>query len=104
MREHAHTRSSFQGAVVSPRGAAAVAHLGIAQPRGVPVVSLPRVCRPVHGGGGNARSYFFVRYYVDDGILVELQWWPDGRPCLRAVFVIAAVVSIELRRTSDWTI
>ena len=41
------------------------------------MVSLPRDCRPVHGEGGNAGSYFFVRYYVDDGILVELQWWPD---------------------------
>ena len=89
---------------MSPEGAAAVAHVGIAPPLGVPVVSLPRDCRPVPGTGGNAGSCFFVQYYVDDGILVELQWWPDGRPCLRAVFVIAAVVSIELRRTSDWTI
>ena len=28
---------------------------------------------------------FFVRYYVYDGILVEVQWWPDGRRCMRAV-------------------
>ena len=35
--------------------------------------------------GGNTGGYFFVRYYVDDGILVEVQWWPDGRRCLRAV-------------------
>ena len=88
--EHAHTRSTFQGAVVSPQGAAAVAHVGIAPPRGVPVVSLPRDCRPVPGVGGNAGSYFFVRYYVDDGILVELQWWPDGRRCLRAVQSLAS--------------
>ena len=33
--EHAHTRSTFQGAVVSPQGAAAVVHVGIAPPRGV---------------------------------------------------------------------
>ena len=70
VHEHAHTRSTFQGAVVSPQGAAAVADVGIAPPRGVPVVSLPRDCRPVPGVGGNAGSYFFVRYYVDDGILV----------------------------------
>ena len=57
---------------------------------GVPVVSLPRDCRPVPGAGGNAGSYFFVRYYVDDGILVELQWWPDGRRCLRAVQSLAS--------------
>ena len=90
MREHAHTRSSFQGAVVSPQGAAAVAHVGIAPPRGVPVVSLSRDCRPVPGGGGNAGSYFFVWYYVDDGILVAFRWWPDGRRCLRAVQSLAS--------------
>ena len=31
-----------------------------------------------------------MRYYVDDGILVELQWWPDGRRCLRAVQSLAS--------------
>ena len=60
--EHAHTRSTFQGAVVSPQGAAAVAHVGIAPSRGVPVVSLPRDCRPVPGVGGNAGSYFCLLY------------------------------------------
>ena len=83
--EHAHTHSMFQGADVSQQGAAAVAHVGISPPRGVPVVSTPGDCGPVSGSGGNAGTYFFVRYYVDDGILVELQWWPDGRRCLRAV-------------------
>ena len=39
--EYAHTRFTFQSAVVSPQGAAAVAHVGIAPPRGV-----PRDCRP----------------------------------------------------------
>ena len=86
--EHAHTRSTFQGAVVSPQGAAAVAHVGIAPPRGVPVVSLPRDCRPVPGTGGNAGSCFFVLYYVDDSILVECQWWPDGRRLLEGGAVV----------------
>ena len=31
-----------------------------------------------------------MRYNVDDGILVECQWWPDGRPCLRAVQSLAS--------------
>ena len=26
-----------------------------------------------------------MRYYVDDGILAEVQWWPNGRRCVRAV-------------------
>ena len=54
------------------------------------MVSLPRDCRPVPGVGGIAGSYFFVRYYVDDGILVEFQWWPDGRRCMRAVQSLAS--------------
>ena len=83
--EHSHTYSTFQHAVVSPQGAAAVAHVEIAPSRGVPVKTLPRDCRPVPGSGGYAGSYIFVRYYVDDGILVEVQWWPHGRRCLRAV-------------------
>ena len=88
--EHAHTHSMFQGADVSPKGAAAVAHVEISPPRGVPVVSIPGDCGPVSGSGGNAGNYFFVRYYVDDGILFELQWWPDGRRCLRAVQSLAS--------------
>ena len=31
-----------------------------------------------------------MRYYVDDGILVEVQWWPDGRRCVRAVQSLAS--------------
>ena len=30
-------------------------------------------------------GFFFVRYYVDDGILVEVQWFPGGRRCIRAL-------------------
>ena len=53
-------------------------------------MSLPRDCQPVPGVGGNTGSYFFARYYVDDGILVEVQWWPDGRRCMRAVQSLAS--------------
>ena len=31
-----------------------------------------------------------MRYYVDDGIVVELLWRPDGRRCLRAVQSLAS--------------
>ena len=89
--EHAHTHSTNQDAVVSPQGAAAVEHVELAPSRGVPVWSLPRDdCRPVPGRGGNTGSYFFARYYVDDRILVEVQRWPDGRRCLRAVQSISS--------------
>ena len=59
-------------------------------PRGVPVVSIPGDYGPVSCSGGNAGDYFFVRYYLDDVIPVELQWWPDGRRCLRAVQWLAS--------------
>ena len=96
-------------------GAAAAPHVGISPPRGVPVVSIPGDCGPVSGSGGNAGNYFLVRYYVDDGILVEFQFWPDGRRCLRAVQSLASnrfrllgerIVSdpplLSARKITDW--
>ena len=62
--EHAHIHSTVQDATVSPHGAAAVEHLQLAPPQGGSVRSL--------GSGGYAGSNFFVRYYVDDDILVEV--------------------------------
>ena len=40
--------------------------------------------------GGGKRSPFFVLYYVDHEILVELQWRPDGRCCRRASASLAS--------------
>ena len=88
--EHSHTHSTFQDAAVSPQRAAVVKHVRLAPPRGGSVTSLPRDGRTVSGSGGYAGSHFFVRYYVDDGILVEVQWWPDGRRCMRAVQSLAS--------------
>ena len=82
--EHVHTHSTFQDLAVSPQGAAAVEHVRHAPLRRGSVRSLPRNCRPVSGSDGYAGSCFFVRYYVDDGILAEVQWWPDGRRSMRA--------------------
>ena len=31
-----------------------------------------------------------MRCFVDDGSLVEVQWWPDGRRCMRAVQSLAS--------------
>ena len=88
--EHSHTYSTFQNAAVSPQGAAAVEHVRLASPREGSVTSLPGDCRTVSGSGGYAGSRFFVLYYVDDSILVEVQWWPDGRLCMRAVQSLAS--------------
>ena len=96
--EHSPTHSTFQDTVVSPQGAAAVEHVCLAPSWDKPVVSLPRDCKPVPGVGGNTGSYFFVRYYVNDGILVEVQLWPDGRRCMRAV---QSLVSDHFRLLDD---
>ena len=40
--------------------------------------------------GGFAGSAFFVRYYVDDGVLVEARFFQDGRRCRRAVQSLAS--------------
>ena len=71
--DHAHTHSAVQDTGVSSQGAAAVEHAELAPSLWVPVKSLPRDCRPVPGRRGNTGSYLFVRYYVDDSILVEVQ-------------------------------
>ena len=88
--EHAHTHSTFQGADFSQQEAAAVAHVRISPPPRVPFVSIPGDCGPVPGPGSNAGNDFVVMYYVDDGILVDVQWWPGGRRCLRAVQSLAS--------------
>ena len=40
--------------------------------------------------GGVRRTPFFVLYYVDDGVLVEVQRWPDGRRCRRSSASLAS--------------
>ena len=86
--EHSHTHSTFQDAAVSRGGCRQTCAPCPAV--GDSVTSFPRDCRTVPGSGGYAGSRFFVRYYVDDGILVEVQWWPDGRRCMRAVKSLAS--------------
>lgn len=54
-------------------------------PEGEAAVSLPPDCTKVAGEGGFAGSPFFVRYYVDDGVLVEARFFADGRRCVRAI-------------------
>lgn len=74
---------------IPTKGAAGVAHVEYAPPKEIAVVPLPRDFQPVPGVGGNTGSDFFLRYYVDDSIIVELQWWPDGRRCRRALQSLA---------------
>lgn len=89
--EHSHTHTTFQGSVVTQEGSEAVKHVRIVpSPVDAPAADLPSGCQKVQGTGGFAGSPFFVRYYVDDGILVEVRFFADGRRCLHAVRSLAS--------------
>ena len=40
--------------------------------------------------GGGIHDIFFVRYYVDDDLMVEVQWCPSGIRCLMASASLAS--------------
>ena len=52
-------------------------------------MSIPSDCERVPGNGGDAGDPFFVRFYVDDGILVEVRFFQDGRKLRRAMESLA---------------
>ena len=45
----------------------------------------PSDCKRVPGNGGDAGDIFFVKFYVDDGILVEVRFFQDRRKLRRAI-------------------
>ena len=47
-------------------------------------------CERVPGNGGDAGDPFFVRFYLDDGILVEVRFFQDGRRFRRAIESLAS--------------
>ena len=53
-------------------------------------VRLPHDCQQIVSAGGLAGASFFIRYYVDDGVLVEGRFYSDGRRCLHEVQSIAS--------------
>ena len=52
-------------------------------------MSIPSDCERVPGNGGHAGDPFFVRFYVDDGILVEVRFFQDGCKLRRAMESLA---------------
>lgn len=89
--EHSHNHTTFNSAVISPEGASAVQHVRVVPPSaGSRVVPARSDCHTISSTGGFAGSPFFVRYYVDDGILTEGRFFSDGRRCLRAVRSLAS--------------
>ena len=47
-----------------------------------------------------------MRYFVHDGILVGVQWWPDGRRCMRAMQSLASdhFGLLGVRGASDYSL
>ena len=73
------------------QGRTATEHVSVTPPKATDrPAQLPPGCRVLRGRGGGRRSSFFVLYYVDDGILVKVQRWPDGRRCRRASASLAS--------------
>ena len=87
--ERSYTHTTFQTASVLPVGAESVDHVNIVSPT-APAARLPRDCATIVMDGGFAGSAFFVRYYVDDGVLVEAKFFRDSRRCRRAVKSLAS--------------
>lgn len=88
--EHSHNQTTFRDASVCDQGRAAVAHVSVDAEAGRETMSIPSDCERVSGAGGNAGDQFFVRFYVDDGILVEVRFFQDGRRLRRAIESLAS--------------
>lgn len=66
------THITFQSASIFPEGAAVVRHVKLVPPLdGSAAVPLPRNRQQTIGAGRFAGSSFFVRNYVDDGVLIR---------------------------------
>lgn len=59
---------------------------------------MPRGLAVPHGDGGGTHDPFFVRYYVDDAIVVKVQRFEYGDRCLQAS---ASLASVHFRLFGD---
>ena len=82
--EHSHNHTSFFTHAVTDIGRRDAQPIHMAPLRTGRVAQLPPDCKTVQGLGGGVGDPFFMCIYVDDSILVEVQYSPDGRRCLCA--------------------
>ena len=53
-------------------------------------VTIPSDCERVPGNGGATSYTFFVWFYIDDGILVDVRFFQDGPRLRRAIESLAS--------------
>lgn len=84
--EHAHNRTTFRNAEISPEAREITSHVEIVPPRdGEARAALPPECEYPPGSGGGLGDPFVVNTFVDDALLAEVEIGVlDGRRCLRA--------------------
>ena len=72
--DHSYVNTSYENAVVTESGSEATAHVEVTQPAATDWPNpLPQGCRVPPNTGGGIDGNCFVRYYVDDGLMVEVQ-------------------------------
>ena len=82
--EHAHNETSYRSAVCTDSGREATRHIVVRPIRESRAAALPPCYVAPLGRGGGADDSFFVCFYVDDGVSVEVQRYPSGDRCLCA--------------------
>lgn len=97
---------TFRNPLVSDRGREVVDHVyvkaGWSRCDVVTTALAYNDCSRVPGVGGDAENPLFVRYYVDDGILVEVRCFNDGHRCLSAVHHLRLTTFICLDLAAPW--
>ena len=88
--EHAHNNTSYRGAVCTDSGREATRHVVVRPPCESRTAALPPGYVAPPGRGGGADDSFFARFYVDDGVSVEVQWYPSSDRCLCASASLAS--------------
>ena len=82
--EHAHSNTSYRSAVCTDSSREATRHVVVRSPCESRAAALPPGYVAPPGRGAGADDSFFVRFHVDDGVSVEVQWYPSGDRCLCA--------------------
>ena len=90
MLEHAHSNTSYRSAVYTDSGREAIQHVVVTPSRESRAAALPPGYVAPPRRGGSADYFFFVRFYVDDGVSVEVQCYPSGDRCLCASASLAS--------------